>query len=225
MADRPPARVIAIDGPAASGKSTVARRVAAELGYAYVDSGSLYRAVTLQAVRKNVAVGDADGVVGALAEMEMSFSESDGAVAFECDGVDPGLALRSEDVRERVSEVAAIPGVREQVVAWLREMTAYGDLVMEGRDIGSVVFPDAVFKFYLDARLEERARRRHAELAERDEQSEVEDVMTSLQNRDARDSSRAVAPLVIAPGATVIDSSAMGIDDVVASVLAGIRTN
>ncbi len=216
-------KVVAIDGPSASGKSTVARRVAAELGYFYVDSGSIYRAVTLQAVRNDVEIGDEKGVLEALADMEMSFFASDGAVVFECNGTEPGLALRSESVRERVSEIAAIPGVREEVVNWLREMTAYGDLIVEGRDIGSVVFPDAVFKFYLDAAPEERARRRHAELAEREEQNQVADVLTSLRSRDAKDSSRPVAPLVVSPGATVIDSSGMSIEDVVAAVLARMR--
>jgi cytidylate kinase len=216
-------QVIAIDGPSASGKSTVARRVAAELGRLYVDSGALYRAVTWRAMEHGVEQGDIEGVINSLHEMEVLFRVSDGAVCFTVDGHDPGLALRTETLNRRVSEVAATPAVRDQVVAWLRDMLQFGGLVMEGRDIGSVVFPDAEKKIFLDADPDERARRRHAEYAGRDKVSTIGSVQSSLTLRDLKDTQRKMAPLVVAEGAEILDTTSRGIEAVVASILASVR--
>jgi CMP/dCMP kinase len=211
-------RVIAIDGPSASGKSTVARRVAAALGLLYVDSGALYRGVTWLALREGVPPEDPAALETLLEQADVEFRVEDGAVCFRLNGTDPGLALRGADVNANVSEVAAAPAVRRRVVDWLRAMRAVGGLVMEGRDIGTRVFPDTPLKFYLDASPEERARRRHAEDAGRGSAASLDTVQASLQHRDRIDTSRRADPLKVAPDARVIDSTGMTIDAVVAAV-------
>lgn len=214
---------IAIDGPSASGKSTVARGVARHLGYLYVDSGALYRAVAWKALAENVDPSNAEALEPMTAAISMRFFVDEGAVAFEIDGESPGLALREERVNQVVSPVAANPFVREKVTGWLRRMRELGALVMEGRDIGTVVFPDATFKFYLDASPEERARRRHAEMHSQASDLSVDAVGASLQRRDQIDSRRMTAPLKTAPDAIIVDSTGMGIDDVVRWVIARVE--
>lgn len=213
--------VIAIDGPAASGKSTVARRVAEATGALYVDSGALYRAVAWTVLEAGVDPQDADAVAAMVPAIQMRFFVAGPAVGFAIDGQEPGAALRTERVNQAVSPVAANPVVRAHVTGWLRDMTALGGLVMEGRDIGTVVFPTAPFKFYLDASPEVRAQRRHAEMTA--EALTVDAVGASLSRRDQIDSRRATAPLATAPDAIVVDSSGMGVDEVVACVLAAVR--
>jgi len=214
-------RVIAIDGPSASGKSTVARRVAANLhGRIYVDSGALYRLVTCQALEHGVAAEDNAALRSFLGSLAVEFAVKDGAVVYVVDGREAGMELRTQRVNENVSQYSAIPVLREKVVSWLRRLVRFGPLVMEGRDIGDVVFPLAEHKFFLDASAEERARRRHGEIAQSGVGNiSVEMVGKSLSRRDKIDSARAVAPLRIPEGARVIDSTAMGIDAVVAEVL------
>ncbi len=215
-------KVIAIDGPAASGKSTVAKRVAAALDDAlYVDSGAVYRGITWAALERGVDVHDADAVEAMLGELDVRFFSRDGAAGFSIDGIEPGTAIRTQAVNNAVSPVAVIPAVRVQVVKWLREMASLGTLVMEGRDIGTAVFPNTPHKFYLDASAEERIRRRHREMAA-DSAIDEDEVGTSLRRRDKIDSSRKMDPLQVAPGATRIDSTAMGIDDVVNTILSAV---
>ena len=212
--------VIAIDGPAASGKSTVAGRVAAKLGYLYVDSGALYRGVTLVALRNGVDVNDPGAVREILEACSFEFVAIGGAVRFRIGGVEPGEALRTREVNNGVSPVAAVPEVRTRVVAWLRDMLDFGNLVMEGRDIGTAVFPDTPFKFFLDACAGERARRRHKETPVADrKRPTVAEIGDSLKRRDTIDSTRETDPLKVAPGAIVIDSTNMSIEDVTAFVL------
>jgi len=214
-----PNKVIAIDGPSASGKSTVARKVAAGLGYQYVDSGALYRGIAWRASGMGADVAVAADVVAAMKKMAVVFFVEAGAVRYRIDGVEPRAEIRTERVSEQVSLVAAIPEVRAQVTQWLREMTEFGNLVMEGRDIGTVVFPGAKAKFYLDASAEERARRRHAELNPAGETADVGRVMNSLKNRDQRDSGRKTAPLKLADDAQVVDTTGLSIDQVVEAIL------
>ena len=206
--------VIAIDGPAASGKSTVARRVAVELGRLYVDSGALYRAVTWQAVELGIDPGDCAAVVQLCSRIEPEFFVDGGAVRFRIEGAVPDRELRTVTINANVSLVAAVPAVREKIVAWLRGMVSLGNLVMEGRDIGTAVFPGARWKFYLDASPEERARRRHAESPAGSGEKSVEAVSDSLRRRDKIDSRRAVDPLRVDGMAVVIDSTGMTIDEV-----------
>lgn len=206
---------VAIDGPAASGKSTVARSAARLLSYNYVDSGSFYRGITWKCLRENLEIGDHAAVIALLAAARWDLHLLDGQVTYSIDGDVPGDQLKSKPVQERVSEIAAIPEVRSFVVAKLRETAMFGSLVMEGRDIGTVVFPDSPFKFYLDADPEERARRRYKELERTGAYDDAQQVLSSLQRRDQRDSTRKTAPLQIALGATVIDSTSLDADAVV----------
>jgi CMP/dCMP kinase len=216
-------RIVSVDGPSASGKSTVARIVARELKWSYVDSGSLYRGVTWFALSRGIDCRDAAAIEKLAADMKMEFHVQDGAVRFRVEGADPGEEIRAQRINENVSHVAAVPCVRRSVVAWLRGMTKLGNLVMEGRDIGTAVFPDAEFKFYLDASEEERARRRHAEMTEQGKPVTLDQVGGSLKRRDAIDSTRKMDPLRPAADAVRIDSTAMGRDAVAAFILKSIR--
>jgi cytidylate kinase len=207
-------RVVAIDGPSASGKSTVAKKVAELLKSLYVDSGALYRAVTWLALRRGLECDDDQAVRLLVLSTEMTFQVENGVVRFWIDGMDPGQGIRGSEVNENVSKVASMPVVRKKIVEWLKGMRDLGDLVMEGRDIGTAVFPDTQFKFYLDASPAERARRRHAELSGIRPAISVNEIQASLLRRDTIDSGRRMDPLKIAPGSVVIDSTAMSADDV-----------
>jgi cytidylate kinase len=215
--------MVAIDGPSASGKSTVARRAAQALHFNYVDSGALYRGLTWKCLREGVNTEDPQAVTELVNRLDLSFFVEEGAIRFTLDGEDPGAQIRSMPVQERVSDVAAVPEVRAKVVQYLRDTARFGNLVMEGRDIGTVVFPDTPFKFYLDADPEERARRRHQEFMQSATDTTVDNVLASLQRRDRKDSTRKTAPLQIALGARVIDSTAMGVEDVVKLVVSQVQ--
>lgn len=217
------AHVIAIDGPAASGKSTVARACARELGWLYVDSGALYRGMTWSLLEQGIDASDAACVRAALPAVEASFYVEDGAVRFRMNGRLLVDELREERINRAVSPVSAVPDVRVRIVEWLRSLCAFGNLVMEGRDIGTKVFPDTPWKFYLDASPEERARRRHVELQQQTGGMTVETVNRSLKRRDKIDSSRAVDPLRVAADAVVIDSTGLGIEAVAAIIMGRVR--
>ena len=201
-------RVVAIDGPAASGKSSVAKELARRLGFVYVNTGAMYRAVTWLAVRQGVAFSDADAVSRLLDAADLQFGIALGGSPREStilvNGIDPAPFLCETAVNTQVAKIAAIPRVRQVLVARQREYASGNDIVMEGRDIGTAVFPETPFKFYIDASPEVRAQRRAA-------QGQKDDLVA----RDRTDSSRAVAPLAVAPGAIVIDSSLLTIDGVV----------
>ncbi|MCS7049815.1 MAG: (d)CMP kinase [Verrucomicrobiae bacterium] len=199
--------VVAIDGPSASGKSTVSRLVAKALGYLYVDSGAMYRAITWKVLREGFDVNDREQVVALVHRVKLDFEIVEGAARMRVDGVDPGEAVRAPEVAERVSIVAAVPEVRQVLVAQQRSLTRFGSLVMEGRDIGSVVFPETPFKFYLDADPQVRAQRRAKDYAAMQIATDPNRVAQALAQRDRLDSSRAVAPLQIALGAVVINNS------------------
>lgn len=216
---------IAIDGPSASGKSTVAREVARELGWIYVDSGALYRAMTWHALERGVDPKDCAGVVRLLESTGWSFRVEQGVLRFTIDGRDPGEAIRGSQVRENVSHIAAVPEVRAFIVDRLRETTAFGPVVMEGRDIGTIVFPATPWKFYLDADPAVRAQRRLKDIVQLEGQGDVEAVHASLQRRDRLDRSRATAPLHVATDADVIDSSSMTIRQVADCIIARVRAS
>jgi len=215
---------VAIDGPSASGKSTVAKGVAKALGFVYVDSGALYRGVTWNASRRGIDPADAESVVRAMREAEWRFFVRDAGVAgFSVDGIEPTRELREKPVREAVALVAAVPAVRDFVVERLRGLAECGALVMEGRDIGTVVFPETPYKFYLDADPEERAMRRYRELVSAGEREKAEEVLESLRRRDRIDSTRKAAPLKIATDARVVDTTGMTIDDVVGFIVNAVK--
>ena len=211
--------IVAVDGPSASGKSTVSRRTAQAVGFIYVDSGALYRGVTWKCVKAGIDVKDSQAVTNLLIRMNMELVLKDNAVGYRIDGEDPGQEIRAEPVRERVADIAAQQSVRVYIVEKLRLMTKFGSLVMEGRDIGTIVFPDTPFKYYLDADPEERARRRAAEIKVQEGTEDVGAVLSSLRRRDQKDSSRATAPLQIALGAKIINSTGMTIEQVVDTIV------
>lgn len=213
---------VAIDGPSASGKSTVARQVASRIGATYVDSGAWYRAITWAALQSGAQTRSAGEVVAVLRQIRWATGVRDGEVVCRIDGREPGEALRGESVRESVSDVAAIPDVRSFLVERLRETVRYGDVVMEGRDIGTVVFPDTPYKFFLDADPEERARRRLKEIVSMEGLGSVETVRESLQRRDTKDRTRATAPLQVASEARVLDSTRMTVAEVVDFIVAAL---
>ena len=215
--------IVAVDGPSASGKSTVSRRTAQAMGFIYVDSGALYRGVTWKCVKEGIDVKDSQAVTNLLIRMNMELVLKDGAVGYLIDGEDPGQEIRAEPVRERVADIASQQAVRVYIVEKLRLMTKFGSLVMEGRDIGTVVFPDTPFKYYLDADPEERARRRAAEIKVQEGTEDVGAVLSSLRRRDQKDSSRATAPLQIALGAKIINSTGMTIEQVVDTIVVDLK--
>ena len=209
-------RIIAIDGPSGAGKGTVARAVAARLGYRHVDTGAMYRALAWKALRDAVDLAD-EAAVAALGE-RAAFDLEDGRIAI--DGHDVRAAIRTPEIDKAATIVARHPAVRRALVARQRQFGAAGGVVMEGRDIGTVVFPDAAVKIYLDASPEERARRRAADPAHTaSKTAQLTEVATALAERDKSDSTRAVSPLTIASDATVIDTTGVAIDDVIDRVL------
>lgn len=208
--------VVAIDGPAASGKSTVARLVARDLGYLYVDSGALYRGITWAGLSRGIPCTDDPALLSMLDECTVELFVADGAVRFTIDGEALQRELRTAEVNNNVSHVAAYENVRLRVVEWLREMIRLGDLVMEGRDIGTKVFVDARHKFYIDASEDERARRRHLENVD---DLSVDEVGANLKKRDTIDSSRKSDPLKVAPDAHVLDTTRMSVENVVTRLL------
>lgn len=208
--------IIAIDGPSGAGKGTLARAVAATLGYAHVDTGAMYRAVAWQARREHVPLDD-EAAVAALAERAVITLEHGRVII---DGHEVTTAIRTPDIDKAAAAVARLPRVRETLARRQRALGAQGGVVMEGRDIGTVVFPDADVKVYLDASAEERARRRAADAAHSSgREGSLEGVQHDLQARDRADRTRAVAPLAMASDAVYIDTTEMSIDAVVSRVL------
>jgi cytidylate kinase len=203
---------VAIDGPAASGKSTVAKTLAKRLGLIMVNTGAMYRAVAWATIQHGVDPADSAAVIELLGRVKFSCGVENYLSTVLVDGVDPGDALRQDAVNGRVSKVAAIQEVRELLVSMQRDYIELGSVVMEGRDIGSVVFPDTPFKMYIDASEEVRRKRRAAE-----------GIIDDPTARDKEDSQRKSSPLVIAEGAVVIDSSEMDVEQVVQAALNVLR--
>ncbi len=214
---------IAIDGPAASGKSTVGKLVAERLGYLYFDTGVMYRAVTLACLERGVAISDEVAVTRLAQDVHIDVTRptvADGRqYTVLLDGRDVTWAIRRPEVDASVSPVSAYPGVRAALTAQQRRIGAAGHVVMVGRDIGTVVMPDAELKVYLDAAVEERARRRCREIAARGEPVACEAVLRGMVERDAIDSSRATAPLRAALDAVVLDTTCLSIDEVVQAIM------
>ena len=220
-----PRPVVAIDGPAGAGKSTVARRLADALGYTLVDTGALYRAVALAAQRAGVDWGDGEAVGevarGLVERRELALGRSEqGAVRVTLGAEDVSEAIRTADMGMGASRVSAAPAVRAALLDLQRQAGEAGGVVLEGRDIGTVVFPDAEVKFYLTATSDERARRRWAELRAKGHDADLSQTLADVEQRDSQDSTRAVAPLRQADDALLVDSSGTGIDDVVRSMAA-----
>ena len=205
-------RVVAIDGPAASGKSSVARELARQIGFDYVNSGAMYRAVTWHVLENEIPPGDGNAVARLVEDTRIDCALDRDGSRLLINGVDPEAHLREDRVNEEVSSVSSVPRVREILVEKMRAYARDHDVVMEGRDIGSVVFPDTPYKFYIDASPDVRLRRRQAQ-GQRDE----------IAARDRADSSRRASPLIIAEDAHVIDSSNLTIDGVVGEIVGRLK--
>jgi len=212
--------VIAIDGPSGAGKGTISRTIAARLGYRHVDTGAMYRAVAWKALHDRMPVNE-ESAVAALAERSTIEVEG-GAVSI--DGHDVTTAIRTPEIDKAAAAVARLPAVRAALVARQRAVGREGGVVMEGRDIGTVVFPNADVKIYLDASAEERARRRANDPAHTGSQSGQAAVAAAIQARDASDTTRAASPLTLAADAVRIDTTGMPIDEVVERVLDVVKT-
>lgn len=210
---------VAIDGPAGAGKSTVAKRVAMALGFTLVDTGAIYRAVALLAARAGVALNDEAGLAQLVAGLDIAFRFEDGINHVFLGGEDVSEAIRAPEISMAASTVSARPVVRAGLLDLQRRLAGAGGAVLEGRDIGTVVFPNAPVKIFLDATPEVRAQRRYDELVGKGEQATYRSVLDDVMRRDAQDAGRDVAPLAAADDAVIVDSTSMSIDDVVARVV------
>jgi cytidylate kinase len=222
-----PRPAVALDGPAGAGKSTVARLTAQALGFTLVDTGALYRTVALAAQRASIPWSDGDGVAAqarrlAAGALQMR-PDPEGAVCILLDGEDVSLQIRTPEMSLGASQVSSIPAVRAALLAMQRGAAAEGGVVLEGRDIGTVVLPDAEAKFFVTASPEVRARRRHEELLARGLPSSFEQTLADVIQRDEADSTRAVSPLRAADDAELVDTSAMTIEEVVARIVQRVR--
>jgi cytidylate kinase len=217
--------IIAIDGPSGSGKGTIARRVATELGFHLLDSGALYRLVALAGARQGLATADEPGHAEAARTLDVAFGvDEEGEERVRLAGQDVTLEIRTEAAGGEASRVAAMPAVRAALLDRQRAFARPPGLVADGRDIGTVVFPDAPLKIYLTASAEERARRRHKQLKEKGLTVTIADLSQEIRERDLRDSSRPVAPLRPAADAILLDSTGLTIEQVVDQVLALARS-
>jgi 3-phosphoshikimate 1-carboxyvinyltransferase len=211
--------VIAIDGPSASGKGTVSQRVAAVLGFHFLDSGALYRLLGLAACRRNLSLDDGGALAALAAQLDIRF---EGEFIW-LDGQPVGDELRSEGAAAAASKVAALPAVRAALLGRQRDFRQAPGLVADGRDMGSVVFPDAELKIFLTASAEARAERRYKQLKQKGMDVSIAALLQEIRERDERDSQRSVAPLQMAPGAGLLDTTSLTIEQAVAEVLARYR--
>lgn len=212
--------IVAIDGPAGAGKSTVARRVAVSLGFAFVDTGAIYRTVALAALDEGISLTDEVALAEMAARLKMRFdTKQDGNLVF-LEGVEVTAKIRSREVSTAASQVSKHPTLRSNLLETQRALASKGSgAVLEGRDIGTVVFPDAETKIFLDASEHERASRRAAELRGKGEEVDFDELLREIRERDERDRSRDVAPLKPAEDAEIIDTTGLSIDDVVERIV------
>lgn len=210
--------VIAIDGPAGSGKSTVSKLIAKRLNLLYIDTGAMYRALTLKAMRKGLRMEDESSLIALAKSTKIDLEEKSKLHVF-LDGEDVSIPIRTAEVTQNVKYIARIPGVRHEMVALQRSIGSKRGAVLEGRDIGTVVFPNADYKFYLDASPEERARRRREDLIELGQAADVEDVKKDIMARDESDIKRSVGALKKANDAFFIDTTDLTIDEVTEKIL------
>lgn len=214
---------VAIDGPAGAGKSTLARRLAAELGYIYVDTGAMFRTIGLYALRAGKDPKDNEAVNALLPEISLRLDSVDGEQHIYLNGEDVSQLIRTDEVGMAASAVGANPAVRAFLLDQQRDMTRTQNVLMDGRDIGTVILPDAPVKIFLTASAESRAERRYKELAEKGQQVTMESVLHDINERDRQDMNRAIAPLRQAEDAVLLDTSALTLEESIASVLRIIR--
>ena len=216
---------IAIDGPAGAGKSSISKKVAKALGYIYIDTGAMYRTVGLKAVRCGIDTKDSEGVASILPTLDIDIRHEGVEQHIFLDGENVSDQIRTPEISMAASNVSAIPAVRVALVDLQRKLAENHDVVMDGRDIGSFVLPDAEVKIFLTASVDARAERRYKELLEKGETVDFEAVREDMILRDKQDSTRAVSPLVVAEGATVIDTSKLNFEESVNAVIEHLRSN
>jgi len=225
MPETPAPMVVAIDGPAGAGKSTVAREVARCLGFVMVDTGAIYRAVALLALRQSVSLDDEASLLPLVQNLDLRFVHEEGVNKTYLGAEDVTLAIRTAKVANAVSQVSAWPGVRTGLLALQRQLAGNGSAVLEGRDIGTVVCPDAPIKVFLHASLAERARRRYEEMQARGEDIPMATVMQEMAARDQYDSTRAHAPLKAAPDAIRLDCTLMSAQEVISFIVTKVHAH
>ncbi len=223
MARKDKELVIAIDGPAGSGKSTVSKLVAKSLGLLYIDTGAMYRALTLKAMRKHLDLQDEAALADIAKATEIDLKESAGSLSVILDGEDVAAFIRTPELTNNVKYIARVPAVRVEMVRLQRSIGERSGAVLEGRDIGTVVFPDADYKFYLDADPDERARRRFKELIESGQKVSIEKIKKDVLSRDESDMTRSVGALKKARDAMLIDTTKLSIQEVAANILSHIK--
>lgn len=214
---------VAIDGPAGAGKSTIAKLVAKEKGYIYVDTGAMYRALALHFLKKGIAPENTEEVIDACRDAVVSIRYEDGAQQVYLNGENVTGMLRTEEVGNMASRTSAIPEVREKLLELQRTLARENDVIMDGRDIGTNILPDADVKIYLTASVETRAKRRYDELKEKGEDCDLEQIARDIKERDERDMNRETAPLKKAEDAILVDSSHMTIPEVVSEICSHCR--
>lgn len=216
--------IIAIDGPAGAGKSTVAKILAHKLGFLYIDTGAIYRALTLKAIETEIDIEDAPRLIEMAFQTQIDLENNqDGSLKIFLDGKDVTDQIRHPRITKLVSDIAKIKGVREVMLKLQRKLGRQIDSVLDGRDIGTIVFPDADKKFYINAKFEERVKRRYKELKELGQDVTLDDIEDDLRNRDTIDSTREFAPLKKAEDAIYIDTTDMTIEEVVNKILKEIQ--
>lgn len=209
---------IAIDGPAGAGKSTIAKKIAAELNWIYADTGAMYRAMALYFLRNNISSDDEEKINASLDGINVSLEYTSEGQQVLLNGENVSGLIRTEEVSAMTSKVSVYPKVREKLVKLQRELAESTSLVMDGRDIGTTVLPNATLKIYLTASVEERAKRRYKEYLEKGQEADLKEIETDIEERDYRDMHRDVSPLTQAEDAVLVDSSFMTIDEVVAEI-------
>ena len=214
---------VAIDGPAGAGKSTIARAAAAQLGFVYVDTGALYRTIGLAVCRRGIDGTDVPGILATLPEIQVGLTYQDGAQHVLLDGEDVSDAIRTPQISTYASQVSSVPEVRAYLLDLQRDLARRQSVIMDGRDIGTVILPDAKVKIFLTASPEKRAARRCAELREKGQDVTVEGILADMERRDALDASRAVAPLKQAEDAVLVDTSDLTLEQSIEAVLTVIR--
>lgn len=214
---------VAIDGPAGAGKSTIARAAAAQLGFVYVDTGALYRTIGLAVCRRGIDGTDVPGILTTLPEIQVGLTYQDGAQHVLLDGEDVSDAIRTPQISTYASQVSSVPEVRAYLLDLQRDLARRQSVIMDGRDIGTVILPDAKVKIFLTASPEKRAARRCAELREKGQDVTVEGILADMERRDALDASRAVAPLKQAEDAVLVDTSDLNLEQSIEAVLTVIR--
>lgn len=214
---------IAIDGPAGAGKSTIAKRAAKELDFIYVDTGAMYRSMALYLIRKQVTAGETEQIVKLLPEIDVTIAYENGEQHVYLNGEDVSLLIRNEEVSQMTSAISTIPQVREKLLSLQRNIAKENHVLMDGRDIGTCVLPDAQLKIYLTASVKVRAKRRYDEMQQKGMECDLKDLEDSIKERDERDMNRKIAPLKQAEDAVLLDTSDMNIDEVVNAILAMVK--